>query len=102
MISLQFQSSFFEISGIKKSARLYFAICFGASGQELCGCAGALALTHSDTSEEKKRFDSAVILQKMKLTILFIGLIVLPLDKSVEGQFQQSASILQGKTFGLF
>lgn len=30
-------------------------------------------------------------------SILFITLIVMPMDFSVEGQYQQSASILQGK-----
>lgn len=32
-------------------------------------------------------------------TICFLTLIVMPVDISVEGQFQPSASILQGKTF---
>ena len=31
------------------------------------------------------------------ISVLFISVIALPMDSSVEGQFQQSASILQGK-----
>ena len=35
-------------------------------------------------------------------SVLFISIIGLPMESSVEGQFQQSASILQGKEKQLF
>ena len=35
-------------------------------------------------------------------SVLFISIIGLPMESSVEGQFQQSASILQGKKKQLF